>query len=51
MSKTDVINATLLSAGIAFIGEGVNLIQSNLLYAILAVVVGVGIIAVREVLP
>lgn len=51
MSKTDAINATLLSAGVALIGVGMNLLQTNLLYGILAIVVGVGVFAVREILP
>ena len=51
MTNTDIINATLLSAGVALIGEGINLLATNLLYGIIPIVVGVGVFAVREVLP
>jgi hypothetical protein len=51
MTKENGINAILLTAGVAFTGEGINLLQSNLLLAVLAVVVGLAIFAVREMLP
>ena len=51
MTTENAINASLLSAGVALIGVGMNLLQTNLLYGILAIVVGVGVFAVREVLP
>jgi hypothetical protein len=51
MTQENVINATLLSAGTALITVGVAMLSTNLLYGILAVVVGVGVYAVREVLP
>lgn len=51
MTTTNTINASLLSAGVALMTVGVSLLQTQLLYGILAIVVGVGVFAVREVLP
>ena len=51
MTTENSINAALLSAGVALFGVGINILTTNLIYGIVAIVVGVGVFAVREVLP
>jgi hypothetical protein len=51
MTKTDAINAILLTAGVAFTGEAMAIIKTDPIMAVVFVVVGLAVFAVREVLP
>ena len=51
MTTNDVINDSLLTVGGAFVGEAVRLLSTNFWYAVVAVIVGTAVFAVREVLP
>ena len=51
MTQDNVVNATLLSAGILVLSQVPSAFQINFWYGIVGAIVGVAIIAVREVLP
>lgn len=51
MTQDNMVNAALLSVGTTFTGVGVVLVQTNIWYAIAAVLVGFLAFGLREVLP
>jgi len=51
MSKTEIVNASLLSMGVFFVGVVPTIFSTNFWGAIVCAVLGVAIFAVREVLP
>jgi hypothetical protein len=51
MAQEDIINASLLTLGGAFVGYAGTALATNFWYAVMAAVIGTAIFWVRELIP
>lgn len=51
MTSNDIVNASLLTVGGAFVAEAIRLLATNFYFAVIAAVVGTAIFSIREILP